>query len=112
MILSLRSLLPILTLFAVSIVVPRLLGRLLPETHRAVWLNGVLSALILWGFSALWMFASYIWQDSRLLTLFGLAPGQSLLHFARLGLMAGLIWAPVGLLSLSTVPGRWKVGEW
>lgn len=33
-------------------------------------------------------------------------------HFVRLGLGAGLIWAPVLILAVASVPGRWKKNVW
>jgi hypothetical protein len=105
-------LIPVVLLVATAILLPRLLLRWMPETLGGLILNGAITAAVLTGIASGWLFLSYLWRDSRLLDLFGLAPGGTLLYFLRLGLMSALIWAPVLVLALATLPKRWKHATW
>ena len=105
-------LIPLVLLVATAILLPRVILRWLPETLAGLILNGTISALVLTALASGWLFLSYLWRDSHLLYLFGLAPGGTLLYFLRLGLMSALIWAPVLVLALATLPKRWKHATW
>jgi len=105
-------LLPVAVLVAAAILVPRGLERMVPETLGGLVLNGAVSALVLILLSAGYFFLAYLWRSTALLDLIGIAPGQTLGHFLRLGFGAGLIWAPVVVLAVSTAPKRWREAEW
>lgn len=104
--------LPVLALAALAIAVPRLLEHLVPETMGGLILNGAVSAAILTALATAYFVWSYARQDTRILDLIGIAPGESLLYFLRLGLGSALIWGPVLVLTISTAPRRWKENVW
>ncbi|MGZ9811005.1 hypothetical protein ACXN5S_11125 [Pseudoroseicyclus sp. H15] len=105
-------LLPAAVIVVLAILLPRALGRWLPETFAGLVLNGVISAALLTGLAALVFAVTYAWSGTQVGAMLGFAPGVTLGHFLRLGLSAGLLWAPVLVLSVASVPGRWKEGVW
>ncbi|MGR3321376.1 MAG: hypothetical protein ACU0DK_05535 [Pseudooceanicola sp.] len=105
-------LLPVLVLGAIAVAVPVLLERIVPETVAGLILNGAVSASVMTLVSALYFLWSYTRGDSRIAEMLSLAPGASALHFLKLGIGAGLIWAPVVVLTVSTAPRRWKENTW
>jgi hypothetical protein len=38
--------------------------------------------------------------------------GAFLLHFLRLGLISSLLWGPIMLLAVASLPKRWKEEVW
>lgn len=108
----LAILIPVVVLVALAILLPRLLLPLMPETLAGLVLNGAISAVVLTVLACGWFFGSYLVHDTRLVDLFGLAPGGTLLYFLRLGLMSALIWAPVLVLAVASLPKRWKHATW
>ena len=105
-------LIPVAALVLVAIYLPRLLARVTPESLAGLIVNGALSAVALTMLAAAYFLWSYARQDTRLLDLIGFAPGETLGHFLRLGLGSALIWGPVLVLSVSTLPRRWKENVW
>ncbi|NDV02318.1 hypothetical protein [Pseudoroseicyclus tamaricis] len=106
------GLLPGLVIVALAALIPRPLGRWLPETFFGLILNGVISAALLTVLAAGVFAVTYVWSGTQVGAMLGFAPGVTLGHFLRLGLSAGLLWAPVLVLSVASVPGRWKEGVW
>lgn len=103
-------LLPSLLLIALAILIPRGLERLMPESLGGLLLLGLISALLLWALSALGFALLYRWGGAPLARLW--ADGGAFRHFLWLGLRAGLIWAPVLVLAVSTAPRRWRQAQW
>lgn len=105
-------LLPTLALMALAMLVPRLVERQVPESLTGLALCAAVSALALWGLSALGFAGLYALDDPLVLDLLGRDPAGGLRHFAGLGAKAALIWLPVLLLVVSTAPRRWKTAIW
>lgn len=103
---------PAAGLMLAAVLVPLALARVLPEGVTWLLVNGAVSATILLCASAGYFLWAYGQQDARVTELIGRSPSAGLWHFLRLGLLAGLIWAPVLVLSLSALPRRWKVATW
>ena len=101
----LSVLLPLLLLGGAAWAVPLLLGRVLPEGVAGLVLNGAVSTLLLAGLSALGFYLLYGPAGDRLLDA---APW----HFVTLSARAALVWGPVMVLSLASVPGRWRHETW
>jgi len=105
-------LVPVAGLVALAVFLPRLILRWMPETLAGLILNGAITALLLTVLAAGWLFLSYVRADRRILEFFDMAPGGTAFHFLRLGFMSALIWAPVLVLSLASLPKRWKTAKW
>ncbi|WP_373354584.1 hypothetical protein [Pseudoroseicyclus sp. CXY001] len=105
-------LLPGLIIVIAAILLPRPLGRWLPETFAGLILNGVISVALMTALSAAVFAAAYALSGTDLAGLMGFAPGTTVGHFLRLGLSAGLLWGPVLVLAVASVPRRWRVGVW
>ena len=101
----LTVLLPLLLLGVAAWAIPLLLARILPEGLAGLALNGAVSTLLLAGLSALGFYLLYGAAGDRVLDV---APWYFLLLSAR----AALVWAPVMVLSLANVPGRWTRETW
>lgn len=105
-------LLPVLGLLLCAAVIPIGVERWMPETIAGMVATGVVSAVLMTLLSAGYFLWAYASQDTRLLDAIGIAPGETLAHFLRLGLGSSLIWGPVVLLVVSTSPRRWTENEW
>ncbi len=108
----LGGLVPVLALVLLSVMVPKALGWALPEGVGWLIGNGAISAVILWAVSAGYFAVAYAMQSDMLTRLLGIDHVDTLGHFARLGLLAGMIWAPVMVLSLASLPKRWREVVW
>ncbi|NKB28527.1 MAG: hypothetical protein GKR99_13630 [Rhodobacteraceae bacterium] len=108
----LGGIIPVLALVLLSVWVPRALGRALPEGVGWLFVNGVTAAVILWAVSAGYFAGAYAMQADALSRLLGIDPVGTMGHFAWLGLLAGMIWLPIGLLALASVPKRWTEVVW
>ena len=103
---------PAAALALIGWLVPRLLSRVFPEGVKPLlWLTFV-STLVMFALGMGFFVALYIWQGAPLITLFeaGLWPG--LFHFGRLGLISGLLWAPIMVLSVAGLPKHWVKETW
>lgn len=104
--------LPILALVGLAIVLPRIVAPICAETTLGLFVNGLLSVLVLWATSAGYFLWAYISQDARLADAIGFAAARTLEHVTLLGLGASIIWGPVVVLAVASVPGRWKGNVW
>ncbi len=104
--------LPALVLVAISILVPRLLERTVPESLPGLVALGAISGVALWFLSALGFALLYRVQGPEMVELLGARPLAGLVHFLTLGAKAALIWAPVLVLAVSTAPRRWREAVW
>ncbi|SMX39529.1 hypothetical protein [Maliponia aquimaris] len=103
-------LLQILALCVLTVLVTRGVEALMPESVVGIALTGVVSALLVWLLASGGFALLYAIQDARILGL--LDQGPAIGHFLRLGFSAGLIWAPILLLVVTTAPRRWKTATW
>lgn len=103
-------LLQIVGLGVLTVLVTRGVEALMPETVTGIALTGIVSAVLVWLLASGGFAALYAMQDARVLAV--LDQGPAIGHFLRLGFSAGLIWAPVLLLVVTTAPRRWKTAVW
>ena len=103
---------PALFLALLAFAIPRVLARGLPEGVRPLMLNALLSTVLLFVLSAVFFFGLYVWQGLSVAEI--LSPGRAatVVFFGRLGLIAGLIWAPIMILSVAGLPGKWVKETW
>lgn len=103
---------PALALALLGWIVPRLLSLVFPEGIRPLLVLAFVATLVMFVFGMLFFVALYIVDGVPLSRLFsdGLAPG--LLHFGRLGLVSGLIWGPILVLSVAGLPRHWVEETW
>lgn len=110
--LSTGLLLPALVLGILGFAVPRVLATVLPEGVTALLVNGFASTVVVFALASLFFCLLYAWQGVSLAAFGQSETASAVLYFGRLGLLSGLIWAPVMLLSLSGLPGRWVHETW
>ena len=104
--------LPALVLALLAFVVPRLLGRMLPEGVTPLMLNALLSTLLLFALSAGFFFCLYLWQGLSMAEVLEPGIATTILLFGRLGLVAAIIWAPIMILSVAGLPRKWVKETW
>ena len=97
--------LPLAFLATAAWVIPLLLFKILPEGVIWLILIGAISTIALVGISASGFYILYGRAGDVVLDT---APW----HFAVLSARAALVWAPVMVLSLSSIPRRWKRAVW
>lgn len=103
---------PAFCLAVLAFMVPRLLGRMLPEGVAPLMLNAFLSTVLLFAISAVFFFCLYLWQG---LSVAGITePGvlANIRLFGKLGLASGIIWAPIMVLSVAGLPRKWVKETW
>ena len=97
--------LPLVVMGLAGWLVPRLLGRLLPEGVGWLALNAALSTILLAAGAAAAFVLLYgeaggaLWRE---------APG----HVATLAARSAIVWGPVMVLSLADLPRRWTRATW
>lgn len=104
--------LPLIAFSVIAVLLPLLFLPFLPETLAGLVINGVMVYAITMGCAALYFFWSYTQQDTRVADLLGMEPAQSVVHFLRLGVMSSVVWAPLMVLRIATLHGRWKENTW
>ena len=104
--------LPALVLALLAFVVPRLLGRMLPEGVTPLMLNALLSTLLLFALSAGFFFCLYLWQGLSMAEVLEPGIATTILLLGRLGLVAAIIWAPIMILSVAGLPRKWVKETW
>ena len=102
-------LIPALALVALTIAVVRGVERCVPESIPGLAALAAISALLIWGLSAVLFATLYAAQLASITALAGTGGWQ---HFLKLGAQAALIWGPIVLLVVSTAPRRWTTAEW
>lgn len=103
---------PALALACLGWVVPRLLGAFWPEGVRPLILLGFVSALIMFVLAAIGFMALYVMGGVPISALFNLGALAFFTHFARLGAVSALFWAPMLLLSVAGLPKYWMKEQW
>ncbi|MEL6681792.1 MAG: hypothetical protein AAFQ09_04005 [Pseudomonadota bacterium] len=103
---------PVVILAVLGFLVPRVLGRFVPEGVRPLMLNALVSTLILFVLSAFTFFMLYLGQGVRAEILLSSGLLANLVYFGRLGLASALIWAPIMILSLAGLPRKWVKETW
>lgn len=104
--------LPALLLAFSAWLVPKLLSMLLPEGMRPLMINAFLSTLILFGLSTVFFSLLYIWKGVGWDELTSFGTFANIVFFGKLGLISGMIWAPIMVLSVASLPDNWVKGIW
>ncbi|KPP89617.1 MAG: ER protein Pkr1 [Rhodobacteraceae bacterium HLUCCA08] len=109
---GLNLLIPALVLAAMGWLVPRVLSHLFPEGVRPLLALTAVAIAIMLVLGAVFFAVLYLAQGVDFAVL--LEPGWPafLGHFARLGAISGLFWAPILILSVAQLPKRWKEKVW
>jgi len=105
-------LIPAMALACLSWVVPKLLSMVLPEGVRPLILNGLLSTLILVTVVAVFFIVLYVRNGVPLSRILDLGLVGMAFYFGRLALAAGLILAPIMVLSVAALPRTWQKAVW
>jgi hypothetical protein len=104
--------LPAICLAALGWAVPRLLALIFPEGVGPLMVLAFVATLIMFGLGMAFFMLLYLWQGVPFAMLFegGIAGGIG--HFARLGLISALLWAPIMILSVAGLPKNWVEKVW
>lgn len=105
-------LIPALILALLAWMVPKLWSMVLPEGVRPLMLNAFLSTIVLFALSSLFFMALYVWQGVVADDLARFGWVENIVFFGRLGLIAGLIWAPIMVISVANLPRHWTKAVW
>lgn len=97
--------LPAVVAAALALLLPYLLGRVLPHSMPGLASNLIVSAVLMILISAGYFGLSYLWRgvDAAQLT----APAGAR-HIILLALKSALFWGPLILLQLATQPQTWR----
>ena len=104
--------LPALLLALLAFATPRVLARALPEGVKPLMLNALLSTVLLFAISAGFFFLLYMWQGLSVAEILSPGLAATVVFFGRLGLIAGLIWGPIMVLSVAGLPRKWVRETW
>lgn len=103
---------PAMILALVAWLMPKLLSMILPEGVWPLMLNAFLSSVFLYILSGFFFAALYVWQGVPLDRLLDPGWAANIVFFGRLGLIAGIIWGPIVILSVAGLPRTWKKAVW
>ena len=104
--------LPAACLALLAWVVPKLLSMVLPEGVRPLMINALLSTVILFALSTGFFSLLYVWKGVGWDELAGFGAFANIVFFGKLGLIAGLIWAPIMVLTVANLPRGWVRAVW
>lgn len=105
-------LIPAMILAFLAWIVPKLLSLVLPEGVRPLLLNALLSTLLLFVISTLFFVVLYAVQGVGVAEMSEYGFSANAVFFGRLGLISGLVWAPVMVLSVANLPRHWVTKVW
>jgi len=103
---------PALALAAIGWSVPRLLFHVFPEGVKPLILLGVCSALVMLVLGIGFFTVLYLAQGIDWAALMRDGWMAFLGHFLKLGAISALLWGPVMLLAVASLPKRWTDKEW
>ncbi len=103
---------PALALAAMGWSVPRLLFHVFPEGVKPLILLGVCSALVMLVLGIGFFTVLYLAQGIDWAALMRDGWMAFLGHFLKLGAISALLWGPVMLLAVASLPKRWTDKEW
>ena len=104
--------LPALALAVLGWLVPRLLARAWPEGVGPLLLLALVSTLILTALAAAFFMLLYLGQGVPLAVILDVGVLGGWPHFLRLGLASALVWAPIMILSVASLPRHWTEKTW
>ncbi len=99
-------LLPTAILGVIAWCVPKLFAQYLAETIPALWMNALLSTVVMLWVGALYFAVPYLLSRAGLAQWIVILPAV-LAQSAKFA----LIWAPIGILSLVSLPEKWTLDE-
>jgi len=105
-------LLPAVVLAVLAWLIPKLWSRVLPEGVKPLMLNALLSTVSMFVATSLFFVVLYTWQDAPMAEILAEGFGANAVFFGQLGLSSALIWAPIMVLSLASLPRRWTKAVW
>ncbi len=101
--------LPMILLLVLGWFVPQGLAKIMPEGVAALFILAGVAFCILFALSA----AIFAWlYASRGAPLDAFSTVRAVAHFGRLGLLSGLFWLPVMILSVASLPRKWVKETW
>lgn len=103
---------PALFLALMGWLVPKLLSTVMAEGVKPLVILSLLSFVIMLALTSGLFLLLYMIQGASLATLTVGGIGQTLLFFVRLSVSAGIIWAPIMVLSIAGLPRTWTSVEW
>jgi hypothetical protein len=104
--------LPALLLAVLGWLVPRLLARVWPEGVGPLLLLALVSTLVLVVLATGLFVLLYLGQGVPLALILDVGVLGGWPHFLRLGLVSALVWAPIMILSVASLPRHWKEETW
>lgn len=104
--------LPALMLAFLAWLVPTLLSMLLPEGTRMLMLIAFLSVVVLFVLSVVFFSLVYSWKGIEWDELARFGTLANIKFFGKLGLISSLIWAPIIVLSVASMPRNWVKAIW
>ncbi len=109
---GLGLIIPTAFLAAIAWLVPIWLRWRMPEGVRPLMMLSLLSTIIVLSLGALMFLGLYLLQGAELAALTSAGIGPAIWYFVRLSISAGLIWAPIMVLSIAGLPKTWVHETW
>ena len=103
---------PAAVLALLAWLVPKLLSMVMPEGVRPLLMIAFLSTVILFLLSAGFFVALYLWQGISWAQIAAFGVMANVAFYGKLGLIAGLLWAPIMVLSVANLPRGWVKKVW
>lgn len=103
---------PAVGLVIVAWAVPKWLRWRMPEGVWPLIALSVLATLINLAICALMFLMLYLLQGAQLSTLTLAGPGAAIWYFLRLSISAAIIWGPIMVLSIASLPRTWTQETW
>ena len=92
--------------------VPKLVSMMLPEGARFLMVNAIISTFLLFAISTGFFVFLYVWQGMNWAEIVAFGVAANVVFFGKLGLIAGMIWAPFMVLSVAGLPRNWVTKVW
>ena len=92
--------------------VPRLLARVMPEGVKPLIGIAFLATVTLFALSAAFFVALYFWQGLTWAQFAHFGVAANVVFYGKLGLIAGMIWGPIMVLSVANLPRSWVEKVW
>lgn len=103
---------PALFLALMGWIVPKLLSTVMPEGIKPLLILSVLAALVMLVITSVLFVVLYLIQGATFGVLTSTGFGDTALFLLRLSVSAGIIWAPIMVLSIAGLPRTWTSVEW
>ena len=103
---------PALFLALVGWLVPKLLSTVMDEGVKPLLLLSVFSVVIMLIVTSAVFVLLYVIQGASISVFTGAGIGDTILFLLRLSVSAGIIWAPIMVLSIAGLPQTWTSVEW